>query len=255
MRTAALRPLLVGLLTTATTLGTATSAGAHGGTEIAEGGSGGVRIVVNASETTTPAGDAAVDLATTLSGPGTGDGAYVTYWIRPAGGTTFRGPTTTRDDAGVAHVDVPTEGRGAWREWDVSAVVRLNTGKRLRVSNAEANPPGPEPAATAGGGASGADDGEAGTSTDDEPTSGGTAPGDAAPATTDAAPAATTEAAPATTTGTDAAVIEDVSGEDDAGGVPPWTIISIPIILALAIWAIVVGNRRKAAEAGRDDRD
>jgi hypothetical protein len=254
MRSAALRPLLVGLVTAATALGTATTAGAHGGTEIAEGGSGGVRIVVNASETTTPAGDAAVDLATTLSGPGTGDGAYVTYWIRPAGGETFRGPTTTRDDAGIAHVDVPTKGRGAWREWDVSAVVRLNTGKRLRVSNAEANPPGPEPASTAGGGASGADGAETGTSTEDGPTSGGTAPGDAPPATTDAAPA-TTEAAPATTTGTDNAAIEDVSGEDDGGGVPAWTIVSIPIILALAIWAIVVGNRRKAAEAARDDRD
>ena len=135
MRTAALRPLLVGLLTAATTLGTAATAGAHGGTEIAEGGSGGVKIVVNASETTTATGRPAVDLATTLRGPGTGDGATVTYYVRPSGGDTFR-VRTTRDDAGIAHVDVATAGRGEWREWDVSAVVRLSSGGRLRVSNA-----------------------------------------------------------------------------------------------------------------------
>lgn len=248
MRTAALRPLLVALLSGTLVLGTAAQAVAHGGAKVAEGGAGGVSILVNGAETTTASGGAAVDLSTTLQGPGTGDGATVTYWIRPAGGDTFR-KTTTRDDAGIAHTDVPTADRGDWRDWDVSAVVRLSTGKRLRVSNAEANPPGPDPAATAGGGASGADDDEAGTTTEDDSPRGGATPETA----TEAAPTSTGDA-PASTGGTtatpDDGAIEDVSGEEGSDA-PSVAIIAVPIVLILAVWAIVIGRRRAAA--GRDD--
>lgn len=259
MRTAAVRLLLVGLATAAAALGAAAPSGAHGGTEIAQGGSDGVRILVNASETTTPAGRQAVDLATTLRGPGTGDGATVTYDVRPSGGDTFRA-TTTRDEAGIAHTDVPTAGRGEWRDWDVSAVVSLSTGDRLRVSNAEANPPGPEPAATPGGGATGAAPDE--TTAGEPPSSGGTDPGTAddvpttgtAAATTDAAPAAgsTTGGAASGTAAGDDGAIEDVSGEDDEGA-PTWAIVSVPVILVLAGAAILAGRRRRAADGGEQD--
>lgn len=247
MRTAALRPLLVALLSATVVLGTAGQAAAHGGAKVAEGGAGGVSILVNGAESQTASGGAAVDLSTTLQGPGTGDGATVTYWIRPAGGETFR-KTTTRDDAGIAHTDVPTANRGDWRDWDVSAIVRLSTGKRLRVSNAEANPPGPDPAATAGGGATGADEDEAGATTDDAPASGGATP-DATPATTEGAPAGTAEA-PTTTddpAADDAGAIEDVSGEEGSDA-PSVAIIAVPIVLILAVWAIVFGRRRAAAK-------
>lgn len=240
MRTAALRPLLVALLSASVVLGTAGQAAAHGGAKVAEGGSGGVSILVNGAETTTASGGAAVDLSTTLQGPGTGDDATVTYWIRPAGGDTFR-KTTTRDDAGIAHTDVPTADRGDWRDWDVSAIVRLSDGKRLRVSNAEANPPGPDPASTAGGGATGADD-EADTTTGDEPSTGG-ATGDE-PATTDAAPAARGDEP---TAGEGDGQIEDVSGEEGSDA-PSVAIIAVPVVLILAVWAIVIGRRRAAAK-------
>jgi len=257
MRTAALRPLLVLALTGVAALGATAPAGAHGGAKLAEGGGDGVKILVNASETTTPAGREAIDISTTIEGRGTGDGATVTYWIRPAGGDTFRA-TTTRDDAGIAHTDVPTANRGNWRDWDVSAVVRLSTGDRLRVSNAEANPPGPDPAATAGGGATGADDEESGTATGDQPASGGTAPGTATgtttgetPATTEATPPAEGDDAPTASAGE--GEIVDVSGEED--GAPWWAIASIPLILIVAIGLIIVGRRRAAAEAARGDHD
>jgi hypothetical protein len=245
MRSAALRPLLVVALTGVAALGTAAPAGAHGGTTIAEGGSGGVRILVQGSETQTAAGNEAIDLATTLEGPGTGDGATVVYYVRPAGGEVFRARDTERDEAGIAHVDVPTEGRGDWRRWDVSAVVRLNTGKRLRVSNAESNPPGPEPASTAGGGATGAEGSE--TTTGEAPAT--------TTATTDptaSTPSATTEA-PAgggTATAGDEGAIEDVSGEDE--GTPGWVVPSAIVLVAAALGLVLV-QRRRRGPLGPDD--
>ncbi|CAB4946873.1 unannotated protein [freshwater metagenome] len=249
MRSAALRPLLVAAVTGLAALGAAAPAGAHGGTTIAEGGGEGVRILVNAAETTTPAGREAIDVSTTIEGRGTGEGASVTYWIRPAGGETFRA-TTVRDDAGIAHTDVPTADRGDWRSWDVSAVVRLSTGERLRVSNAEANPPGPDPAATAGGGATGADEEESGTATGDAPASGGTAPGTATAA-DDATTTGDTAASPGPEAGEGRIV--DVSGEED--GAPWWAIASVPVILIAAIGLILLGRRRAAADAARGDDD
>ncbi|MDO9410173.1 hypothetical protein [Patulibacter sp.] len=248
MRTAALRPLLVVALTGIAALGAASPAGAHGGTTIAEGGGDGVKILVNAAETQTPAGREAIDVSTTIEGRGTGEGATVTYWIRPAGGETFRA-TTTRDAAGIAHTDVPTADRGDWRSWDVSAVVRLSTGERLRVSNAEANPPGPDPAATAGGGATGADGDEQAASGDDAPASGGTSPGTATDTTTGEAPATTTDDTAAAGPEAGEGRIVDVSGEED--GAPWWAIASVPLILIAAIGLIVLGRRRAAAEAAR----
>lgn len=253
MRSAALRPLLVLAVSGLAALGAAAPAGAHGGTKIAEGGTGGVTILTQAEETTTAAGKDAVDLSTILQGPGTGDAATVVYYVRPKGGETFRA-TTTRDAAGIAHTDITTAGRGEWREWDVSAVVDLSTGKRLRVSNAEANPPGPDPASTPGGGATGADDDETGTTAAESPSSGGTAPGTA---TDSAAPATTTGDAPATDTtadgtGDQSATITDVSGEDD--GTPGWVIPSGIVIVAAAIaFVLVQQRRRRAAEIDHTD--
>lgn len=257
MRIAALRPLLVAGAIGLTALVGAAPAGAHGGTTLAQGGADGVSILAQAAETTTPAGREAVDLSTTIEGPGTGDGATVTYWIRPAGGETFRA-RAIRDDAGIAHTDVPTAGRGDWRSWDVSAVVDLSTGKRLRVSNAESNPPGPDPAATPGGGATGADEDEApATTTEDAPASGGTAPdtatGDAPATTADATPETGGADADSSDTGAIASAIEDVSGDD--GGTPGWVVPSGIVVLAAAVaLVLVVQRRRRAAEVhGQDD--
>ncbi|MBF6621433.1 MAG: hypothetical protein ITG02_14535, partial [Patulibacter sp.] len=204
-----LAAVLVVLLGAAATV---PSASAHGGATLAEGGSDGVRILLQGTDSTTSDGAAAVDLSTVVRGPGTDD-AEVTFWVRPAGGETFR-VATERDDAGVSHADVPTEGRGSWREWDVSAVVQLDDGTRLRVSNAEANPPGPDPASTPGGGASGPDpDSDEGAATTTETTT--TTPSET---TTETAPTetVTTETAPSTTataTDDDGAPVSDVTGE------------------------------------------
>ncbi|WP_036725299.1 hypothetical protein [Patulibacter minatonensis] len=247
MRNAALRPLLVVLASGGLALGTASSASAHGGTKIAEGGTGGVTILTQAEETQTASGGEAVDISTTLEGPGTGKSATVVYYIRPKGGKTFR-KTTTRDEAGIAHTDVPTADRGDWRSWDVSAVVDLSTGKRLRVSNAEANPPGPEPASTPGGGATGADDDEPGTTTATTPSSGGTSPDPG----TDAAPATTTDGGSADDGGTvTAETVEDVSGKSD--GTPGWVVPSGIVIVLAAVALAVVQQRRRTKDDIADE--
>ncbi|MEV4421275.1 hypothetical protein AB0L40_15015 [Patulibacter sp. NPDC049589] len=219
MRTAPVRPLLVLSLTAIAALGAAVPAGAHGGTTIAKGSGRGVSVLVQAEDATTDGGKPAVDLSTTIEGRGTGNGATVTYWIRPAGGKTFRA-TTTRDEAGIAHTDVPTAGRGAWRDWDVSAILATSTGIRIRVSNAEANPPGPDPAASS--------------------VSGSTAAPDAT------ATGSTTTAAPASDAG-----ITDVSGKSD--GAPLWSLVSVPLIVIAAVGLILLGRRRAARDAERQD--
>jgi hypothetical protein len=272
MRIPVLRSVAVAIPVALASLAGASSAAAHGGTTLAEGGTGGVTVLLQAAETTTQTGKPAVDLSTVLNGPGTGPKATVTLWIRPSGGKTFK-VTTDRDDQGVAHQDVATAGRGSWRDWDVSAVVALSSGKRLRVSNAEANPPGPEPASTAGGGATGADGDEAtagsGTTTGAEGASGGVKPGaggddgttadaDGAGAdgtgadgtgadgtggeSADSAPGGDASAADGTS-GAAAEELTDVTGESD--GAPGWVLPSA-IVIALAAVVLVVVRRRRA---------
>jgi hypothetical protein len=270
MRIPVLRSVAVAIPVALASLAGASSAAAHGGTTLAEGGTGGVTVLLQAAETTTQTGKPAVDLSTVLNGPGTGPKATVTLWIRPSGGKTFK-VTTDRDDQGVAHQDVATAGRGSWRDWDVSAVVALSSGKRLRVSNAEANPPGPEPASTAGGGATGADGDEAtagsGTTTGAEGAegaSGGVKPGaggdDGTTAdadgtgadgtgadgtggdSADSAPGGDASAADGTS-GAAAEELTDVTGESD--GAPGWVLPSA-IVIALAAVVLVVVRRRRA---------
>lgn len=117
---------------------------AHGGTTVAEGQSGGVTVLVQGSDSSTKLGKPAVDLATTLAGPGTGTRAKVLFYVRPEGKASFR-VAAQRDDSGVRHAEIATTGRGQWRDWDVSAIVTLSNGKRLRVANVSSNPPGPDP--------------------------------------------------------------------------------------------------------------
>lgn len=186
-----------------------TAADAHGGIGVAEGGGKGVQIAVQGSEA--EAGD--VDLATTLAGPGTGKGSKVVYWIRPKGRERAVRIATDRDESGIHHAEIPTSGRGSWQDWDVSAYVTLNTGKRLRVTNDKRDPPGPVevPAAT-------------------RPTT--TTPG--------------TATAQSGTAGTEpvavpAATVDDVSGESD--GAPGWVLPSLLVVLALAA-AVTVRARR-----------
>lgn len=261
MRIPALRSVAVAIPVALASLATASGAAAHGGTTLAEGGTGGVTVLLQAAEATTASGKPAVDLSTVLNGPGTGPKATVTLWIRPSGGKTFK-VTTDRDEQGVAHQDVAVAGRGSWRDWDVSAVVALSSGKRLRVSNAEANPPGPEPAATAGGGATGADPDEAsadpGTTTGEQATSGGVAPGAGDDDTTadadgagadgtggesaDSAAGGDASAADGTS-GAAAEEVTDVTGESD--GAPGWVLPSA-IVIVLAAVALVVVRRRRA---------
>lgn len=229
-------------------LGATGSAAAHGGATLAEGGADGVRILLQGTDATTSSGAAAVDLSTVVRGSGTDD-ADVTFWVRPAGGETFR-VKATRDESGVSHADVATADRGDWRAWDVSAVVRLADGTRLRVSNAEANPPGPDPAATPGGGAVGPDDGSGeGTTTETTPTLTATTPAETTTAPTETA---TTQTAPATETDDESAPVSDVTGESD--GTPGWV---IPSLIALVVIALVwvVFFRRSRSDDDQDHQD
>ncbi len=251
MRSGITRTLAVILVSTFAALGLAASASAHGGATLAEGGADGVRILLQGTDSTTSDGAAAVDSTTVVRGPGTSDAA-VTFWVRPAGEDTFRVETTT-DDAGVSHADIPTEGRGSWREWDVSAVVQLEDGKRLRVSNAEANPPGPDPASTPGGGATGPDpDGDEGATTTE------TAPAETSTdteTTTTETETETEAAPPATTTESDddGAPVSDVTGESD--GAPGWVIPSLIVVVVIALAWAVFFRRPKHGEDGSDPDD
>lgn len=246
MRTRLSRILVAVVATILAALGTTAAASAHGGATIAEGGSDGVQILLQGTDSTTADGQAAVDLSTVVRGPGTDD-AEVTFWVRPAGGETFR-VATERDDAGVSHADVPTEGRGSWREWDVSAVVQLDDGTRLRVSNAEANPPGPDPASTPGGGATGPDDdsGEGTTTATTETETVETT-------TTETETETETESAPATTTESDdSAPVSDVTGEDD--GAPGWVVPSLIAIVLIALaWAVFFRRPKRNGEVDPND--
>ncbi|MDX8153315.1 hypothetical protein SK069_17080 [Patulibacter brassicae] len=184
------------------------AARAHGGIDIAEGGDGGTRILVQGSA----AGPGEVDLATTLDGPGSGEGSRVVYWVRPTGRTRSVRIATDRDEGGTHHAEIPTAGRGSWQDWDVSAYVTLSTGRRLRVTNDRSSPPGPN-----------------------------------RPARPRARPTATvTRTTPAPSTSAAAAAveedIEDVSGQSD--GVPGWVLPSLVVLALAGGTAVVIRNRR-----------
>lgn len=252
MRSAIVRTAAATVAAALVALGTAGSAAAHGGATLAEGGADGVRILLQGTDATTSSGAPAVDLSTVVRGPGTDD-AVVTLWVRPAGGETFR-VETTRDDSGVSHADVATADRGDWRQWDVSSVVRLDDGTRLRVSNAEANPPGPDPASTPGGGATGPDPDSGEGTTTQPPTE--TAPTETAPAETEtAAPTetATTETTPTTAPAEDddAAPVSDVTGEDE--GTPGWVVPSLIAVVVIALAWAVFFRRARSTREGDDD--
>lgn len=185
------------------------TADAHGGVEVAAGGGGGTRIAVQGS----PAGVDEVDLATTLTGPGSGEGSKVTYWIRPAGRKRSVRVDTDRDESGIHHAEIPTAGRGSWQEWDVAAYVTTSTGRRLRVTNDRSDPPGPPE--------------QERPSTAATPSSG---------VTTSAAPA------PEPTDTPSAATVEDVSGEGD--DTPGWVVPSILVLVVAGGAAAVVRHRR-----------
>ncbi|WP_210494096.1 hypothetical protein [Patulibacter sp. SYSU D01012] len=201
------------------------SALAHGGATVAEGGRNGVTILVQAAEATTPAGKPAVDLSTVLEGKGTGDGAKVTYWIRPASGDTFR-VVPENDETGVRHADVAIGSRGPWRDWDVSAVVTLTDGSRLRVTNAPDDAPGPDPSAPRP--QDERDDAEA------APPAGTTTAASPAPA-ADSADARDDDAAP----------VSDISGEED--GAPSWAIPSVIVVAVLLVGGALLVRRRRSA--------
>lgn len=184
----------------------------HGGVTLAEGSRGGVTVIVQATDATTATGEPAADLSAVMSGPGTGPRADVEFWVRPQGGKVLEvGPE--RDQAGVHHATVATAGRGDWRDWEVSALVELDGGQTLRVTNASGNPPGPDPAA-----------GEEQATTP--------------AATPDAATTPPEDGAPAENASTDVA---DISGEEDEA--PAWALPSLAAIFALGI-AFLLWRRR-----------
>lgn len=200
----------------------------HGGTTIAEGQSRGLTILVQGSDAATAGGQPGVDVATTLAGPGSGAGSLVSYYVRPRGGKTFR-VNTERDEGGVHHATISTANRGDWRAWDVSAIVVPKGGKRLRVTNASGNAPGPDPARVR-----------------PEP----------APA-TEADPATSPEpsALPTTTTPAPAEEpVDDISGESD--GAPAWVIPSLAVVLVLGLLGLAVTRRgRDGSGDAPDDWD
>lgn len=201
-------------------------AAAHGGATIAEGQRSGVTVRVQGSPSTTPGGKPAVDLATTLAGPGSGQGSRVAYYVRPDGGKTFR-VNTERDEGGVHHAAVATDGRGTWSDWDVSAIVLLNDGTRLRVTNASGNAPGPDPAAS-------------------KPKPSTPEPSSTPAPTT---PTASPQNEPVPTTATEEPV-EDISGESD--GAPAWVLPSGAVIIVLGLLAMAWTRRSRTTDASDD---
>lgn len=197
-------------------LAAAPQAFAHGGVTIAQGQSKGVTVLLQGSAATTPSGGPAADVATTLAGPGTGERATATYWVRPQGGKTFK-VQTERDPSGVRHAEISTAERGDWQEWDVSAVVKLSDGRTVRVSNDASNPPGPAPAT---------------------PTP-----------TPEFTQAPNVSTAPQATT---ASEVEDISGESD--GAPSWVLPSIFAVLGLAAAGLLLARGRSGGgDAGDGD--
>ncbi|MCK9248445.1 MAG: hypothetical protein M0P31_05640 [Solirubrobacteraceae bacterium] len=213
-------PLLAAVLSAGPLAG---SAGAHGGTTLATGRAGDARIVVQGADL--PDGSGGVDLSVVLTGPGSGPASRVTFWVRPVKGREFR-VRATRDDGGTHHVEVARMSRGAWRDWDVSAIVRLAGGRTVRVSTDRRDPPGPDPTATTATTPTTPDDDE-------------TTPGSGDGATTPDAGATTAPDATAPTAQDDAPV--DVTDDGDDGA-PGWVVPSV-IVLALLAGGVVVLRR------------
>lgn len=218
------------LLAAAFAIALPAAAQGHGGTTIADGQRDGVTVRVQGSDSTTPSGQPAADLATTLAGPRTGEGASVIYWVRPEGGDTFK-VATERDEGGVHHAEIATAGRGDWRTWEVSAITTLTTGAQLRVTNAEGSPPGPDPQQprARGGERPAADEAAATTSPD---------------ASTPATSPAEAEPAPP---------VDDISGESD--GAPGWVIPSVLIVALLGLGGLVLARRSRPAADDDADED
>lgn len=192
----------------AVVLAVPSAAQAHGGIDVAKGGRGAVQIAVQGSKAEADR----VDLATTLAGPGTGAGSKVVYWIRPSGRTRSVRIPTDRDESGIHHAEIPTQGRGSWQDWDVAAYVTLSNNKQLRVTNDRTNPPGPAADAS------------------ERPTTPATTTAAATPTETTSPPAA-------------ASAVDDVSDEGD--GAPAWAVPSLVVVLLIAGAAIAVGRRRR----------
>ncbi len=201
-------------------LGLPASAAAHGGITVAQGGSGGVRILVQGTEAAAADGSPVADLSTTLDGAGSGAGSRVVYWIRPKGRERAFRVRTARDERGIHHAEIRTANRGSWQDWDVAAYVTLSTGRELRVTNDRSDPPGPPEAPAPSGG-----------TTPPTTTTEAVPPGGADTTTSDAAPAAAPSSG-----------VEDVSGEGD--GTPGWVVPSIVVLVVLGIVAVVVRQRR-----------
>lgn len=193
------------------TLWLPTHAFAHGGTTVAEGQRSGVTVLVQGSDSSTKLGKPAVDLATTLAGPGTGTGARVVFYVRPDGKTSIR-IAAQRDESGVRHAEIATAGRGQWRDWDVSAIVTLSTGKRLRVANVTSNPPGPDPSQAR------------------------------APKQRDKSPASATSPE-AQTPVADEQPVSDISGNDEQA--PAWVVPSLVGLVLLGLAGLVLTRRRR----------
>lgn len=191
------------------------TASAHGGLTLAEGQSHGVTVIVQGSDATSASGEAEVDLATTLAGPGTGPSAKVVYYVRPAGRERSFRIDPDRDESGVRHAEIPTAGRGNWRRWDVSAIVTLAGGKRLRVASTKTNPPGPAPAPSP------------------KPTSLGKRPSAAtSPAAEDERTAVAGEPA-----------VEDISGQDQAA--PRWALPSLVGVGLVGLAGLAIVRQRR----------
>ncbi|MBJ7472696.1 MAG: hypothetical protein JHD16_15430, partial [Solirubrobacteraceae bacterium] len=201
-------------------------AAGHGGTTIAEGDGQGVTIRVQGSDTTTPGGKPGADVSTVLAGPGSGPGSEVLYYVRPDGGKSFR-VEAERDDSGTHHAEIATANRGDWRAWDVSAIVTLSNGKRLRVTNAGNNAPGPDPAQA----------GKPAAATSPEPT---TASPEASAVPTSPEPAAD-------------APVEDVSGQDE--GAPSWALPSLAGLAVLGLFGVGLARRRSNASDDSEPGD
>ncbi len=206
----------------------------HGGATLAEGGGKGVTIVVQGTDSATGGGKPAADVSTILGGPGTGEGSKVVYYVRPEHAETFR-VEADRDAGGTHHADVALAGRGDWRTWDVTAIVTLNTGKRLRVTNAASNPPGPETAQPSKPAA---------------PTTPGAAD---TPATTPPQPRVESPEASAKPATATEVPVEDISGEDD--GAPAWVLPSIAVVLIAGLLGLALTRRGRSGNDAGDDWD
>lgn len=202
----------------------APAAQAHGGSTVVEGSKSGVTILVQSAASQTKSGGPAVDLSTLLNGPGTGK-ATVDYWIRPTGKKAFK-VETERDAGGTYHVDISTAERGEAADWDVSAIVTLGDGERLRVTNAPDDAPGPDVSKPASAPDSNAADAS------DAPTEPTLTEGNPPPST----PTASTPAA-----ADDATPIDDVSGEKD--GPPAWAFPSLLVLTVIGLAILAVKRR------------